>query len=507
MAVVTVVTNGQKRLLKGPEGESLYSLLSAESLLTAPCGGSGICGKCRVRFVSPPAPPVADELQTFNTAQLAAGWRLACLYPLMGEIIIELPQFAENTMKAAFSEQAEKGEILSLALDLGTTSLVACLLNTKGKKKAEASCLNSQRFYGADIISRLAYADKPNGHKELQNAVCADIRRLLAALCSAAGAESKQVKHLAVAANTAMLAFLCGIETRSLGQAPYRLPCALPRRIKAAALPLGLAEDGIIDLLAPFDGFIGGDIRAGLSVLDFGADGGTSLFLDLGTNGEIVLAVKGQYYAVSAAAGPVFEGFGLSCGMTAQSGAIYWADLKDGKLIYKTFSDAPACGICGSGLFALLRIGLQSGAINKRGRLQQNHPLVTEVGSKRALSVDQDRQIYLTQDDIRAAQLAKAALRAAIKQLCVQASVKESDISQAAIAGSLGSGLDEQALMAVGLLPESLSGKICFVGNTSLAGCVMQLKNITLFDKPVNVVSLAECADYRKLFVQEINFT
>ncbi len=506
MAVVTIITNGQKRRLKGSEGESLYSLLSSEGLLTAPCGGSGLCGKCRVRFISSPAPPVADELEIFTDSQLKAGWRLACLYPLMGEICIELPQLTENKLKVNFCEQAEQGEMLALALDLGTTSLVACLLDTKGQKKAEAFCLNSQRFFGADIISRLNYAAKSNGQKQLQNAVCADIRQLLFALCSAVGADKKQIKHAVVAANTAMLALLCGIDTTSLGQAPYRLMCDLPQQVNSAQLPLGLDAGSVIDLIAPFDGFIGGDVRAGLTALDFGSDGGTSLFLDLGTNGEIVLAVRGQYYAASAAAGPVFEGFGLDCGMSAQSGAIYQAGLTDGKLAYKTIDDAPALGICGSGLFDLLRIGLQSGAISKRGRLQKEHPLVREIGNKRALVVDIARGIYLTQDDIRQAQLAKAAIRAALKQLCMQAHILEGEISRAVIAGSLGSNLNEKALITVGLLPDTLYSKISFAGNTSLAGSVIYLQNISLFNKAVNVVYLAEYAEYKKLFIQEINF-
>ena len=506
--------------IEAREGEKLYELLSCRGLTEGPCGGKGRCGKCRVRLLTP-CPPEDEEYRFFTKEEIEAGWRLACLHTAEDGMAVALPEREETPepltagAEAAFTPDAEEG--FGVAVDIGTTTVAACLVDRRtGKQLAKAACLNSQRAFGQDVITRIDYSNQnADGLKRMQEAVCADLRTLGEKLCHDAGLDPGEISAWTVAANNVMTHIFTGADPAGLAAYPFTPAYTGARDLSAAELGLPGAAGARVWCLPAVSAYVGGDITAGMLTCDLAAMPGNNLLIDIGTNGEMVLSRGGTMFSCSCAAGPALEGMDIRCGMRAAAGAIEDAQIvwRDGvpHWLNRTIGGAPACGLCGSGLLAAVTELVEAGAIGENGRLQL-HPLVTAVEGKRRVVLDAEKDIYLSQADIRQVQLAKGAILAGVEILLKEAGLSPDQMDKVLVAGQFGAHLTPRSLVGSGLLPGSLADKIAYVGNTSLAGAVACLLSGRMREKSlhqaenVHYLELSAYPGYEKDLMRAMRF-
>lgn len=379
------------------------------------------------------------------------------------------------------------------AFDIGTTTLAASLVHLPtGAMSGVRACLNPQAAVGADVLSRIGAAGAPDGMEALRAQVMGAVNALLDELVAEAGVSRMDVYQLTFAGNTAMEHLLCGIDPASLGQAPFVpvLRDALDEEAEALGAPVHPeARAYVFPVIA---GFVGGDIVAGLLATDPTATPEPTLFLDIGTNGEIVLAAGGRLWAASTAAGPAFEGARISAGMPAAEGAIEAISLVDGSLHCQVIGGGAPLGLCGSGLTDAVACLLDVGAIDASGRLlsadeapaSMAAPIraaLREAGhGERAVtltSAGAHGEINLTQRDIRELQLAKAAIRAGIDALLQHAGIAPGALSEVRLAGGFGCYLNPASALRIGLFPPGIPvARVRSLGNTALSGARMALR-------------------------------
>lgn len=452
----------ENRTLLCEDGRMLYDLLSQHGMLDAPCGGRGVCGKCRVT--------VEGESV------------LSCLYTVDRDITVEIPQktaigeIVSSGYCKEFRPDHHEAGLYGIAVDIGTTTVVATLvaLDT-AKELLSLSCLNSQKAYGQDVITRIHYSsEKSDGVKILQEAIAGDLFRLTQQLCRQCGIDPTQIVRVTVGGNTTMIHLLLGIDPIGLARAPYQPAFHGAVRIKAEALGLNFAEEAELYCLPAISSFVGGDITAGILACDLSSLPEKVLFIDIGTNGEIVLSNQGEICCCSCAAGPALEGMNISCGMRAAHGAIEDLTITEDAVSYKTIGDSPAQGICGSGLLAAISELCRVGILHPTGRLLP-HPLVEKIDDKKVFVIDRQREIYLTQKDIRQVQLAKGAILSGVKALLEQEKLSAQEVERVMVAGQFGAHLKPQSLIGAGLLPAQWIDRISYVGNTSKTGAALCL--------------------------------
>lgn len=464
--------------LQAEAGTNLYHLLAAQGLLEGPCGGGGRCGKCGVRFLSD-TEALAEDAAFFSPEELAQGWRLACLHNLMEDQSIELPREGKSSVlmdqglwKAVEPDGASG---YGIAVDIGTTTLAACLLDLKTDcRLASATCLNSQKAFGQDVITRIDYAvTQAGGLERMGEAVRGDIRQLCESVCAQAGIETSCVQAMSISANTVMTHIFGGKDPSSLAAYPFAPAFTGPLLCSGEELGFSLAPGAEVYCLPAISAYVGGDITAGLLVSEIRELPGCSLFLDIGTNGEMALCRDGELLSCSCAAGPALEGMAIRCGMRAAEGAIedvrLVADSSDPHWQTQVIGGGSPRGLCGSGLLALVAESVQNGIIGKNGRFQE-HPLVEVEEGRRRCRVDEANAIYLTQRDVRQVQLAKGAILAGVNILLQEAGIQPEQVDRVLVAGQFGAHLSSRSLVGAGLLPAALRDKIQYVGNTALSG-------------------------------------
>jgi uncharacterized 2Fe-2S/4Fe-4S cluster protein (DUF4445 family) len=389
-----------------------------------------------------------------------------------------------------------------IAVDIGTTTLVTDLvdLNT-GKTLAIQAALNSQVKRGSDVISRISYASvDPKNAAELRSLVLDTLNQMIGQSLAKNRVSSSSVYEVVVSGNTAMNHLLLGIPVESLALAPYhavfsRLPALSARQVGFAVHPQGKAY------LAPnIKSFVGGDIASGLLASRLYAKRGNFLFIDLGTNGEIVLKAGPHLVTTSTAAGPAFEGMNISCGMPALPGAIYKAE-NAGAIKTYTLGNKPARGVCGTGLIDLIAIFLERGQISPRGAIQ---------GKEKNIQVKEN--IVLTQEDVRQMQLACAAIKTGIQMMLKENHLSEENLGGIYIAGAFGNYLNIKNSMKIGLLPQVDERKLVFIGNSSLAGAKLLLisegerDRIESLIQKIRYVSLAADPEFQDYFIKALEF-
>lgn len=357
----------------------------------------------------------------------------------------------------------------ALIVDIGTTTVAALLVDLRSREVvAVRGEHNAQSSYGADVISRIRHETEwresgAHGSNPLRAAIVGQIAALLRGLLDEAGIAD--VDALSITGNTTMMHLFCGLPAEGIGKAPF-IPASLaPLRLPAAAL--GLPSRGTAFLMPGISSYIGADIVASLLAAEAHRDQPPFLLVDLGTNAETVLGVGGKLYACSAAAGPCFEGATLSCGMAGQEGAIdaVFPDSQRG-LSFTTIGDAPARGLCGSGVLDAVALLLDAGALDETGRLEAEGPLGAHIRDDALVLAD---GVRLTQRDIREVQLAKAAVRAGIDVLLEEAGLAASDVACLYLAGGFGSAIRPGSAARIGLIPPELAGRVRVLGNA--AGC------------------------------------
>lgn len=470
------VTIGENRAVTAEAGTLLSDALAgAGARVGMPCGGRGTCGKCVV-WVSG-AVQAPDAREAGHLARLAReeppepgfARRLACLCRVAGDVRVRVPRTSARILAAGEGElpayDGTEADALGFAVDVGTTTIAMRLYSlADGALLASACALNGQGVHGADVLSRIAYADK-NGHLAVHEGTIAQLGQMMREALAQAGADAEQVRRVVVTGNTTMLHFVAGLDPHGIGVYPFTPQGLFGETRPARSLFAFLPEAAEVYLPRCVSAYVGADVVCGLLSGGFGAGGEPRLLIDVGTNGEMALETGGALRCCATAAGPAFEGAQISMGMTASDGAISRVAWEDGKIVYETVGGLPARGICGTGLIGAVRALLACGALDMTGAVNGEED-VLRIG---------DSGVMLTGRDIREVQLAKAAIAAGVDTLLDSAGLAPEDVGGVLLAGGFGSAIDPADAMGIGLIPAAFGGRVRAVGNVALSGAAAMM--------------------------------
>ena len=365
----------------------------------------------------------------------------------------------------------------AVAVDLGTTTVVAHLVDlTKAATIDTEATYNSQINFGEDYIRRIIYAEENDAFDEMQNRIVNDVNNLIVTLASRQKVDLQDLNAIVCAGNTAMVHFLLNLDPTRIRREPYIASAGFVPPIRAAEAGIQINKRGLLYCLPSVAAYVGSDIVAGVLTTRIFTQKGISLFIDIGTNGEVVLGNKEWLTCASSSAGPAFEGSGVKHGMRAGGGAIEKLSiLDDGSIEFKTIGQKHPVGICGSGLLDTLAELFTKGVIDRTGRLKNNgQPRLTEGDEGRQFQIspadNEHQEIVITQADINNLIRSKAGVFASIKVLMEATQTKPEDLDAVYLAGGFGNFLNIQQAVNIGMLPDVPLEKMRFVGNTSIAG-------------------------------------
>ncbi len=497
MPTVTLISENEMLRVHAEENTLLADFLQHEHApLAMPCAGKGRCGKCRVKASGALSPVTAEEKTALRTEELNAGIRLACCARIVGDAQITLLAAAQLShirvegMMPAFAHEP-MFKTYGAAIDIGTTTLAAQLYSANGAI-ASATAPNPQSHYGADVISRIGQA---LDGKSAALAACVQnaLSDLLQNLAGQAGITTQKIDSLVVTGNTAMLYLLTQRNPDCLSHAPFCADTLFGDFISASELHLP-CPDAQVYLPRCMSAFVGADITTALLASDICAKPQTALLADIGTNGEMVLWHDSKLLCCSTAAGPAFEGAGLSMGMQGAAGAIDHVALADGAFQIHTIGEMPAKGICGSGIVDALAAMTQAEVLEESGLLSdEGHAfehLVCEKDDETVLMLTDT--VFVSQKDVRMVQLAKSAVCAGMHTLLDLAKVSPAQLDSLCIAGGFGSYLDLGSAARIGLYPAALQEKAIILGNAALSGAAMILQSRNLTEKAAQLAAATE---------------
>lgn len=426
-----------------------------------------------------------------------------------------------------FSADTNKG--IGVAFDIGTTTVVGMLWDLeKGQMIDTCAATNPQNKYGMDVISRITYCGKnTDRHKELRNKILECLNNLIKKLCKNAKRSIYEIKKITICGNTIMSHIAAGFSSESLAVAPFTPAYTGTLNMKALNIDLDLNPMTDVTFLPNIAGHVGGDITAGVLASRVMDQEGLTFFIDIGTNGEMILADGKNMYACSTAAGPAFEGASIKCGMRAADGAIEKVWIDNGNVFFKTIGESAAKGICGSGLIDIIAQMLDAGLINKKGRLisaddaeEKGLPneiteRIIEVNGKREFIILKNKNgndIVITQNDIREVQLAKGAVAAGIKIMLDKTGNSIDTINKVMVAGAFGSYIDKKNAVRIGLLPPVDTDKIISVGNAAGTGVSMalvseaELEYAEALPEKIHHIDLAAEESFQSIFIKAMSF-
>jgi len=419
-------------------------------------------------------------------------------------------------------------ECYGMAFDIGTTTVVGSLMDMcTGMEMSMVSRMNPQVSYGDDVLSRIQCSGESRAcleamHKEIVSAVA----EMVEELCDQAGAKPNRVYEIAFAGNTTMEHLLCGIDVRQLGTVPFVTAYERGLMLPARQLGVPINPRAAAYVFPVIGGFVGGDTVAGITATKLDELDGPVMMVDIGTNGEIVLASDGKLYAASTAAGPAFEGARISCGMRASAGAIEKVVFDD-DLRFSVIGGGKPIGICGSALIDLAAGLLGLGVVTPEGRLLPPNDLPARVPPAVARRVALERngqtaflihagggvRLAITQRDIRELQLAAGAIRAGVNIILRRAGLASSDLKRVLIAGGFGSFIRRSKAQRIGLLPGDVEhSRITYVGNASLNGAKCALlstrarKRAEQLARKAEHLQLSEAPDFQTEFAEAMVF-
>ena len=640
-------------------GTHLFDALrKAHVRLYAPCGGRGVCGKCRVAVDGDVSPPSDVELRLLDPKELEAGIRLACQAVLTGDTVVRAPgspteaetpvaasearptlapepdavlcwgsapstsggeprvwtrtaevdleshdgapsdwerlvaalsigdydgaaappalQLARR-LPAALRGSADAAEaspdagsgrsrvcavlldgavldvlvrerdVFGVALDIGTTTVVAYLVNLRtGETVDVAGVLNPQASYGADLISRISLAETPDGLETLRREIVGAVNGLIRRLAGSSGVDADQIYLAGAVGNTCMHHLFLGIPPKRLARYPYNPVVRQCHPLAPAEVGLdAMNERGQFFFLPNIAGFVGSDALAVAVACGMNERSNPAvLAIDLGTNGEIILAARGRVLACSTAAGPAFEGVNISCGMMAAPGAIDAARLieRNGapEVALHVIGGGPPLGICGSGLVSLVAALRSAGIVDETGAFvrkdgRRSGPLESRLvdgrgglefllsspepgglagpGSDEAQANGRgegEPAVALIQRNIRELQLAKGAIRAGAEILLQELGISAGEISRVFLAGAFGTYLDKDAAAAIGLLPPAPRASVTSVGNAAGEGAVLAITSRDAYHEALRLarevehVALGAHPRFREVFAESM---
>jgi uncharacterized 2Fe-2S/4Fe-4S cluster protein (DUF4445 family) len=412
------------------------------------------------------------------------------------------------------------GECFGVAFDVGTTTLVGTLMNLRtGMAAGVLSTLNGQAPFGADVISRISHGmNGPDAVLELQTAVVGTMNSILGQLYEQTGVSPLRTYEAVAVGNATMLHLLFGIDPSPLAVMPFTPAFMEPMSVATREVGLNIHPNGFIQTLPALGAYVGADIVAGVLATSIVREEKMRVFVDVGTNGEIVLGNAQRALATAAPAGPAFEGSQIRCGMRATDGAIEGVQLSDKIELQVIGGDVPATGICGSGLVDAVAQLLLVGLLDHSGRMKEaadvpGHPLADrlfEVDGVRAFLLSEG--VYLSQRDVRELQFAKGSIATGIKVLMDILGVTTADVDEVLLGGSFGSYLNPESAKIIGLVPPVDVDKIIAVGNSAGEGAKIALLSYrerqVAFELPsrIEYVELSGRADFNDAFVSVLQF-
>ena len=613
-----------KKNIKVNEGTTILEALEKLGMnINTPCGGKGICGKCKVLVKEGIATAAPIEEELLLEEEIKKGFRLACQTKLFKDTVIEIPSEIRLDFKRVFSSNlkgdidriknnfslgtnlkkvfldlkkpslddqrsdwerikdglsskkienisnlkvslkilkkipvlireanfkitvilynneiinVEKGDTTKssygIAFDVGTTTVAGYLvdLNT-GEELSAVAKANPQIIYGDDVISRIGFAQKQKENLEiLQRKIVNILNEIIKENAQKAGVNTNNIYKISIAGNTCMHHLLLGLNPSYIAPSPYIPVIKENLNLKAKDIPkLVLEPTADVYILPNISAFVGADIVAGILAICMWKNEKISLFIDLGTNGEIVLGSKRKMWTCSTAAGPAFEGARISSGMRAAEGAIDKVKMDNKSITYRVIKDGKVRGICGSGLIDLIAELIKLGLIDKSGKLidrKECDPNLSEEIKKRIINgqkgnkfllvkgkeTENGKSIYLTQRDIREVQLAKAAIFAGIKILLKEVNIPQEDIQKILLAGAFGNFIDKKSAIRIGLIPYLPLEKIESVGNAAGRGAEITLLSektreiCEKISKDIKYIELSSRADFQEEFVEAMFF-
>ncbi len=436
------------------------------------------------------------QLRRLGTALRHANWKVTVALEMRDWVYgTYLPPRLLRVYPSAFPQAS-----MGLAVDLGTTSVVAYLVDfPTGRVVDTASAYNKQIACGDDVISRIIYAKRKGGLDRLQNLAVETINDLLGELQQRNGIELREIHEIAIAGNTTMTHLLLGMEPRYLREEPYIPTISTAPKLIAGELRLDANPVARVQVLPSVGSYVGGDITAGVISSGMYAADKLTLFIDIGTNGEMVLGNKDWLLSCACSAGPAFEGGGVRHGMRAAEGAVEDIFIDDVTLepTFRTIDNAPAVGICGSGLIDLLGELFITGIVDKSGHIDREAPTdrvrvvdaVPEYVVCRAGDGGAKMDITITESDITGLLRAKAAIYAGFKVLCSSVGVDLADVEQIFIGGAFGQYLNVEKAIRIGLLPDQPVERFHFLGNTSAQGAFATLLCVDVRNEVLDVAS------------------
>jgi uncharacterized 2Fe-2S/4Fe-4S cluster protein (DUF4445 family) len=404
----------------------------------------------------------------------------------------------------------------AIAFDLGTTTVVATLLNVgTGTPIAVRSMLNRQQPFGADVISRIsATMLDPEALGRLQTLASETLQQLAVEVCEEGEVDPAEVYEVSLVGNATMTELALGIDPEPVGVAPFIMAAQSYPDMAATELGLELHPRARATVFPALGAYVGGDVVAGLLATGMSRDKRLRLFIDVGTNCEVALGSAERIVCTAAPAGPAFEAAQIRCGMRAAEGAIEVVRVRDGEVELEVIGEVEPIGLCGSGLVDVVAELVRVGVIDASGRFVDEPPVLAErigkVGEERVFNLTDG--VYLSQRDVRELQFAKAAIATGWKLLVEELGIDEREIQQVLLAGSFGSYLSPASAVRIGLVPKLALPRIVSAGNVAGEGAKMALLSMqerhaasALLDE-VHYVELSDRADFNDRFVEQLAF-
>lgn len=512
--------------------------------IETPCGGKGTCGKCKVTVIKPYYKDVlACQTKICDGMEIIVGRKESTVTGTAGQDI----QTASNAgysidkedsmvvltnggnVSGKFNEHVNRNvEDTLAACDIGTTTVVCYLIDKEnGQIISTRSGANPQRSFGADVLSRIDAAaraddnDKANGGLQMmQTQIVSLLNGWISEMLTECG--RTKVSRFSVAGNTVMCHLLMGISPEKLGKAPFMPDEYFGREYNP--LDIGLENCQTMIIFPAVSGFVGGDITAGM--METVNCNELTLYLDIGTNGEMALGKGDRYVCCATAAGPAFEGAQIELGMPASKGAVDKVWLEGRRIKYSVIGNDRPVGLCGSGLIDALAVLLKAGIIDENGTILSGQEIpilfrsyVFEVEAEEtaqsiepSLAVHIAPGVYITQEDIRKLQLAKGAIAAGIEVLFKEYGCKPCDLDVLTFAGGFGNYIDKASAAAIGLFPQELLDKAKEVGNAAGNGAVSVALSQEAWERALDIsgdmryIELASYPHFDEMYVEHMNF-
>lgn len=447
-------------------GTRISDLPAFKAIATLPCGGHGRCGKCRVRAVGALSPPSDAEKRALTPEEIAAGIRLACCATIEGDCDLTVAEDSLSRIRVSGDMPAISPSPIfdryGAAIDIGTTTMAARLYDRAGSLLAEAGCPNPQGAFGADVISRIEAALVGNA-AAIARSTRKALDELIGELATAAQIDTYLIDGLVITGNTVMLHLLTETSTEPLSHAPFAAKRLFDEVLTAGELKLSVLRPQTQIYLPPcVAAFVGADLLCALLASDICKTTAPQMLVDIGTNGEMALWHESRLFCCSTAAGPAFEGAGISMGMSGKIGAIDHVSVQNGKMHAHVIGDSSPKGICGSGVIDAIACLIELELLDETGSLEDD-PLIVSP------------PVYLTQNDVRMIQLAKSAIHAGIRTLLSSARLDCNALHTLSVAGGFGSYMNIENAGRIGLIPSELTSRVRVIGNAALSGASMLL--------------------------------